>query len=159
MPNTAIIKDGKKLCGKCKRFVEFSGYNKYKKHKTGIHSHCRDCTRAYYRSPERMDYVRRYRKNNAKRLLKWSRYYRKDLRKKTIEKYGGRCARCGNDDFRVLQIDHVNGGGKKELKQTAPTTYALRVLNDKSNKYQLLCANCNWIKRYENNEDNRNNSA
>lgn len=67
--------------------------------------------------------------------------------------------RCGFDDVRALQIDHVNGGGTKELKGGGAKLGAYywnvvikSVLNNE-NKYQLLCANCNWIKRVENNEN------
>jgi hypothetical protein len=53
------------------------------------------------------------------------------------------------------QVDHINGGGNKE-KGNITRTYWLVVLEEipkYPNKYQLLCANCNWIKKYENKED------
>lgn len=31
-------------------------------------------------------------------------------------------------------------------------TYHLRAIMDTTGKYQLLCANCNWIKRHEKGE-------
>jgi hypothetical protein len=75
-------------------------------------------------------------------------------RKKMIQKLGGRCMRCGYDDWRALQIDHVLGGGTKELRVMGGNKrkYYQEVLLNNNGKYQLLCANCNWIKRYENNE-------
>lgn len=77
----------------------------------------------------------------------------RDARQQVIAHLGGRCCRCGFDDWRALQVDHVLGGGVKERK-AARSSYALwrLVLKDKTGKYQLLCANCNWIKRYENGE-------
>jgi len=76
------------------------------------------------------------------------------LRKRIINKLGGKCVRCGFDDVRALQVDHVNGGGKKEIGTFTRNwrTYYKRVLADETGKYQLLCANCNWIKRYEKHE-------
>lgn len=71
------------------------------------------------------------------------------------EKYGPRCKRCGFDeDVRVLQIDHVHGGGSSEIRggRGAGLAYYYRVLRDTTGKYQLLCANCNKIKRHENKE-------
>lgn len=66
---------------------------------------------------------------------------------------GNQCARCGFDDTRALQLDHVNGGGVKELRATGNKKYyyrkALRELKSGNKKYQILCANCNWIKRFE----------
>ena len=71
------------------------------------------------------------------------------LRRQINDKLGGRCARCQNDDERVLQIDHVHGNGQKELRQGrgGGLAYYYRVVRDRTGKYQLLCANCNVIKR------------
>lgn len=95
------------------------------------------------------DYHKKYRSPNQKEYLR-------NLRKSVVEALGGKCVRCGFDDIRALQIDHVNGGGVKELRnKTYKGSYHSNVLKSflaKENKYQLLCANCNWIKRVENNE-------
>ncbi|MCK9370314.1 helix-turn-helix domain-containing protein [Candidatus Dojkabacteria bacterium] len=68
-------------------------------------------------------------------------------RKVLIEELGGKCNRCGFSDLRALQIDHINGGGSKEI-----TKYYKKMIKEAPGKYQILCANCNWIKRVENNE-------
>lgn len=71
---------------------------------------------------------------------------------------GGRCKNCGFSDERALQIDHINGGGVKEKKnvKTNYNSFLLKqIQEDKEQfikKYQLLCANCNWIKKAENKE-------
>lgn len=77
----------------------------------------------------------------------------REMRQRVIAHLGSECCRCGFKDWRALQVDHVNGGGVAERK-SARSSYALwrLVLADKTGKYQLLCANCNWIKRYENGE-------
>ncbi len=70
---------------------------------------------------------------------------------------GNKCCRCGFSDYRALQIDHVNGNGAAETRGLSQKTYLNKILRSLQNgegKYQLLCANCNWIKRYENNERN-----
>ena len=76
------------------------------------------------------------------------------LRRRIIEKLGGCCVSCGLKDVRVLQIDHVNGGGQKEMRRGlgAGMSYYYRVLRDETGKFQLLCANYNWIKRHEEKE-------
>jgi hypothetical protein len=76
------------------------------------------------------------------------------LRLEINERFGGCCVRCGNSDERVLHIDHVHGGGQKELRQGhgGGLAYYYRVRRDNSGKYQLLCANCNAIKRFEEKE-------
>jgi hypothetical protein len=74
---------------------------------------------------------------------------------------GTKCIRCGETDWRCLQIDHVNGNGAKE-RHKFPTNSAsyylhiLKQLEEGSKEYQILCANCNWRKRYENNETAKN---
>ena len=75
----------------------------------------------------------------------------KKWRDKVIEHFGGRCIKCGFMDKRALQIDHINGGGKSD-RDGKITGFYKKVLKDKSGKYQLLCANCNLIKRIENRE-------
>ena len=68
---------------------------------------------------------------------------------------GGRCVVCGFSDSRALQIDHVDGGGSRENKNKSRLSFLRMVLESAlavDGKYQLLCANCNWIKRCENNE-------
>jgi hypothetical protein len=72
------------------------------------------------------------------------------FRKRVLAKLGGKCVRCGFDDWRALQVDHVvdHGNGL-----TSYEVY-LDVLENGTcdGEYQCLCANCNWIKRYENKE-------
>jgi AraC-like DNA-binding protein len=66
---------------------------------------------------------------------------------------GDICARCGFSDQRALQIDHINGGGSAELRRWV-TPYAyykdiLRRVLAGEGGFQILCANCNAIKRME----------
>ena len=74
---------------------------------------------------------------------------------------GDVCKRCGFSDKRALQIDHIWGGGRQEYKRLYDCyTMCAKILKmDKpEDEYQILCANCNWIKRCENGEigGNRN---
>lgn len=83
-----------------------------------------------------------------------SREYFRKVREATLDLLGGKCLRCDFSDRRALQIDHVNGGGTKD-KETIRGVYYKSVINsflEGEGKYQLLCANCNWIKRVEQNE-------
>ncbi|OGL70084.1 hypothetical protein A3D60_03415 [Candidatus Uhrbacteria bacterium RIFCSPHIGHO2_02_FULL_47_29] len=81
---------------------------------------------------------------------------RKQIRKEVIKMLGGKCKRCNFSDIRALQIDHVNGNGSKEVKSfyggnKTMQRYIFTGRLPKEN-YQILCANCNWIKRHENKE-------
>ena len=74
-------------------------------------------------------------------------------RGKIYDKLGHSCARCGFADKRALQIDHVNGGGSAETKKYHRNlNYYRKIVSDDTGKYQILCANCNWIKRSERGE-------
>ena len=80
----------------------------------------------------------------------------KRLKSAVFELLGKSCVVCGFDDNRALQIDHINGGGSKERKiiQTREYYYHILAKSEESIlKYQILCANCNWIKRVEQNEN------
>lgn len=80
--------------------------------------------------------------------------YRIRHRNMIIEKLGGKCVHCGFSDPRALQVDHINGGGRQErLVKKINTNKALYDdICNTVNKYQLLCANCNTIKRITNKE-------
>ena len=80
------------------------------------------------------------------------RYHRK-LRRSALAYLGDRCVRCGFSDWRALQVDHVFGSGNQEHDSIGSQAIYSKVLSgEHDHEYQLLCANCNWIKRYENNE-------
>ena len=82
--------------------------------------------------------------------------YHDKLRNEVLDKLGGKCVKCGFADRRALQIDHVNGNGLADRKLYtnggSSWSFLKAVLRDKEGKYQLLCANCNWIKKSENKE-------
>ena len=75
-----------------------------------------------------------------------------ELRFAVLEKFGAACRACRITDARVLCIDHVHGGGKKELSSMSRSAYLKKVLADTEGNYQILCHNCNWIKRHEEGE-------
>lgn len=90
---------------------------------------------------------------------KQSGYYRDLLglwKKKAFNKLGNRCLHCGFTDPRALQIDHIYNDGyleRKLLKGSSSVGRYKRVLEDVDGRYQLLCANCNWIKRMNREEE------
>lgn len=103
------------------------------------------------RSKNRRKYFREYREENPQKSS-YTRERIKKLRHNIFKKYGNKCVKCGFSDWRALQIDHKNGGGQKERNKISKSKYLKKVLEDDNNNYQLLCANCNWIKRFENRE-------
>jgi hypothetical protein len=77
-----------------------------------------------------------------------------NLRLAVLAVLGNKCARCGFSDSRALQVDHPSGGGTQHRKKLHWSKFYREVLYN-PDAYQLLCANCNWIKRYENRELDR----
>ncbi len=82
----------------------------------------------------------------------WQRDYRRRLRLRTIKTLGGKCAHCGFEDWRALQIDHINSGGSEETKHNPIRPQHDIMAGRNLEEYQLLCANCNSIKRHTSKE-------
>jgi len=82
----------------------------------------------------------------------------KDKIKEQVHQFlGNKCSKCGYFGL-ALQIDHVNGGGKREWLRFKGSRYSylkfiFQKLQSGSRDYQLLCANCNWEKRFKKKED------
>lgn len=90
---------------------------------------------------------------------KMNKVYIAKFRSKVRHLLGDKCKHCGITDTRVLQIDHINGGGYREMRDKGWSSgnvlpYLKHILSVGGQGYQLLCANCNWIKRYEQKEAN-----
>jgi len=105
----------------------------------------------------------RYRKDPAYYRLKQQGYYH-ETRKEIIGLLGGKCVQCGfSKDFRALTIDHVHNNGSEErrifikLKSFGVKYYKLilKRIQEGSKDYQCLCANCNLIKKIEQDECRR----
>lgn len=121
-----------KMCPICKEIRSLNEYHKQSKTYDGRQSRCIQCA------------------NKINRLLARDRIV--SLRSLVYEKLGHVCNHCGFSDKRALQVDHKYGREPDEKYTHRGVKFYLRVLRDTSSKYQILCANCNWIKRHVNNE-------
>lgn len=102
--------------------------------------------------------MKEYQNKHPERFSLNTKSYRDRFKLRVYEKLGSVCSKCGFSDIRAIQIDHVNGGGSKELSKLTWAQYMKKVeksADEGTGEYQLLCANCNWIKRQENNEAGR----
>lgn len=106
---------------------------------------------------------------NAEYCRKWrtehpdhDRIYKKALRIKYKEAVytllGNRCSNpncrylnddgtLGCTDIRLLHIDHIKGGGRREREAVHGNVRTLhkKILKTEGKGYRLLCANCNWL--------------
>jgi hypothetical protein len=137
-----------------------------KDNKTGVPRADPNYLKEYLRkNPDKLRKRNEYRKLYMVGWLKRHPKYRAELDRRTrceiFNLLGNKCSNpnCliidGCQDIRCLQIDHVNNDGykyKSKLRKDSRKYYCdiLRAIKAGSNNYQLLCANCNWIKRYEN---------
>lgn len=166
-----------KICTKCKRKQLLKNFYKraprksrskygkpYKKRKNNTvkeeyQQRCKDCYKQQCHK-----YYLCNKEKYKQRSTAWKKVHRTErriiaheARLSIISFFGGKCVRCPFTDERALQLDHINGDGYKDKRSHwAKTWYVLKLIKQNPEKarkkFQLLCANCNWIKRVENHE-------
>ena len=71
------------------------------------------------------------------------------LHKKVIIKYGGMCVGCGETELGFLTLEHIEGGGRKEIREKfrGLATYFYMNLRDIPirDDITVLCYNCNYL--------------
>jgi len=107
-----------KVCRKCG--VMLDHINSYQPYSWASKRTCKSCTRAYQRQYRRQNRGKcrvreeRYMRKHPERRKEAARLCNLRLRLAVIAQLGGSCANCGVADPRILQINHINGGGTKE---------------------------------------------
>lgn len=121
-----------KHCGRCKETLPIAEFVVNTARGDGLSGYCRAC------------------------MNEVNQESRRDLRTRVENHLGGRCCNpnCavpgGMKDPRALQIDHIEGNGREDRLLVGQADNFLRaVLKAPPGKYQLLCANCNSIRRVE----------
>jgi 5-methylcytosine-specific restriction endonuclease McrA len=70
------------------------------------------------------------------------------MRLEVLDRMGGKCVFCGEEDESALTIDHVLNDGAKERKEQRNVYLRLRNMAEiPTDRYQILCFNCNHKKR------------
>jgi len=103
------------------------------------------------------EYSQKYYSKFREKLKAYNRKWMKDniskIRTEILVLLGNKCCRCGFSDIRILQIDHVNNSGGKERERFKGKLQYYKYILDKvkngSKDYQILCPNCNWLKRFD----------
>src|SRR6185436_18369340 len=121
---------------------------------------------------ERLIQNKIYRENNKERIkkyhkdwlnkpdnrVKWNAYQRQSMKKQYKQaKYtlfnflGNKCTWCGILDKRVLELDHIKDDGEQDRAKLNGRIhfYYAKHLDEAKEKLQILCCNCNRIKKYE----------
>lgn len=127
-----------KTCTKCKIMQPPEDF-----YKDGNSSWCKLCT---------SEFIRKSQQNTKEHV--YTKVYEGKCVCKGIDCW--HTGMCEIDDIRTLVIDHIHGGGSKQRKERKiDNRTLLRALkNGRADKniFQLLCFNCNEIKRRTNNE-------
>ena len=102
----------------------------------------------YHRKYMKM-YMQKYRDRcRQEGKIYWNKAYDRELKVKVMEVLGGPiCAECGCSDKRILEINHVNGGGNKECNNSSTDRRKIfrKIVAGKISRknYNILCRVCN----------------
>jgi len=155
-----------RMCGKEANTIdELELFMKDKTHKHGRQNICKECLSKkrkehYWKNHERIRkfqnaYSKKYREQNREKVReqvrKWGRKKYWERKVKIFQLLGDKCVKCGFSNKKALHIDHINGGGQQQKKSYGGARYLQYVL-DHPDEFQILCANCNQIKKYDNRE-------
>ena len=78
----------------------------------------------------------------------WAKRRHDAKKRNALNLLGHICVRCGFDDPRALQVDHVIPVGKYHPDRQYGERFWGRIINNPE-QFQRLCANCNVIKDHE----------
>lgn len=160
------------ICTKCRADKPESEFYANRGKINGLTSWCGKCVSAQIVERLSKDPIlresilrrsRMYRDRNLELFRNRSQKFRQKLRRQVIERLGAKCANpyclwinqdltLGCKEFFCLQVDHVKADGLKDRMRFTHRTGFYRAILKNPDGYQLLCANCNWLKRYANEE-------
>jgi hypothetical protein len=148
-----------KRCSKCEKTLALNDENfvPRKIGKIGWYAECRAC-----RNKNMARYMKKKRQQEPGIWAESDRKTKEKLKAEVFEHYcpdGIKCAKCPFTDLRALTIDHINGDGYKHTfpsgkRMTGAPLYRWIKKHNYPKDLQVLCMNCQWIKRHENQEHN-----
>jgi len=108
---------------------------------------------------EKKQYDREYAQKNTTRIKEYHKEYYAKIKLEVLARIDPamKCAMCGCDDTRFLEVNHIKGGGNKELQRFKKTDHNLSqnftMLIHKRKRgtedLNLLCRVCNSIDHLE----------
>jgi len=100
--------------------------------------------------------MQKLRNENPEKYAAQSRKAKAREREKLFEIYGHECAICGFSDKRALTLDHRLNNGSDERKLLGERgVYRKAKAVFSPDEYQILCMNCQFIKRVEDQRQNQ----
>jgi len=91
----------------------------------------------------------KYRRDHPEECLAARTRYHRRIRNEVLAFFGPRCVGCWFENVLALHVDHVNDDGFLERNRYIGRVHKLIAADPDAarRKYQVLCANCNEIKR------------
>ena len=88
-----------------------------------------------------------YQKLWARKNRKSQRKYMRKVRRIVIDMLGGKCINCGCIVCEALEINHIKGGGNKEIRKVGRKSFLLSIYNGsrKTDDLEIRCRVCNAI--------------
>lgn len=150
--------NGQKLCALCgpeNGPLPVSEFHPHGSTKDRLQSECKKChnaRRQEARRAKRGHYAtERQRYHDSHLIASRKGYYQ--AKRAVFEHYGDKCVQCGFSDLRALSIDHMDGSGAEHRRQLKGINfYKWLVRQSFPPGFQVLCMNCQFIKRHEKNE-------
>jgi hypothetical protein len=129
-------------CRFCKEILSIDLFTRDRTRPLGHRYSCRPC---------HANYNRKLRAKDKEHYDISTKKYMWNLRKKLIKLLGGYCQNCGEKDQRILQLNHLKGGGRKDLNKNHNGNVYRAILKGERDEtdYNILCSNCNILYEYE----------
>lgn len=106
--------------------------------------------------PRKAELMRKYRSENPEKYAAQSRKAKAKERESLFEMYGHCCVICGFTDKRALTLDHKLNNGNDERRRLGERGVYMRARKEYLPKeYQIICMNCQFIKRVEDKRQNQ----
>lgn len=148
-----------KVCNKCGHAKPLTEFHRQPNSPDGRKYACKACAATYGKA-----HYEANREKTATRHKEWyeanrtqvaagRRAWHLERKRIVIERYGGKCACCGEANLAFLSIDHVNNDGAQHRRnighgKTSTRIYAWAMKNDYPDSLQVLCMNCNCGKQW-----------
>lgn len=142
------------MCG-----VELNNSNCYPSALRKNDHRCNHCWSEYYNNYQKTR--RMLDQEYADNLRRMQKISKARIKIRVIYHYSFGTMRCQNpkcevsggaSDIRCLTIDHLTGGGRKHRQEIDKNIYYWLIKNNFPEGFQILCMNCQFIKRQENGE-------
>jgi len=145
-----------KKCAGCYQLKPLNEFSPDRRTKNRMKDCCDKCIREKSKMRSKKHYH-----NNRREIIKKNGEYQKtnrsisnaacrkhyiSLKNECFSVLGDRCSICGCNQTECLQFDHKRDNGTQERRILKPAQVFRRIIEN-PDEYQVLCANCNWLKR------------